>query len=88
MKKVLFTMMSAFLFAVICNAMPILPDDIEEEKETPRNKTGNQEEPCYDISSTYFGATGQLAIRFATSIAHEKYRNMQRRRNHYEPFRP
>jgi len=70
MKKVLFTMMSAFLFAVICNAMPILPDDIEEEKETPRNKTGNQEEPCYDISSTYFGATGQLAIRFATSIAH------------------
>lgn len=69
MRKKLFTMMVLSFFTCISNAT--LPcSDVEEEEKTPRHKNGHQEEPCYDISSTYFGATGQLAIRFESSIAH------------------
>ena len=69
MKKKLYSVMSILLLAGTCHAIPVVPDDNEEE-DWKKEKTGNHEEPCYDISSTYFGATGQLAIRFATSIAH------------------
>ena len=70
MKKKTISIIVILLFAGVANATSISFDEEEYEKQSKPDKTGNQEEPCYDISSTYFGATGQLAIRFATSIAH------------------
>lgn len=64
--------MITMLFMVITNqALPMTPDVIEkDEKEIPIERNNGQEEPCYDITSTYFESTGQLSIRFVSSIAH------------------
>lgn len=69
MKKIIYTFLTILLLTGICHATPVVPDE-EEEENKRTDKNGHQEEPCYDISSTFFGATGQLAIRFSTSIPH------------------
>lgn len=71
MKKKIYTIMSILLLTGICHAAPVILDDKEEkENDKKHEKHGNQEEPCYDITSTYLESTGQLSIRFVSSIAH------------------
>ena len=70
MKKKTISIIVILLLAGVANAARISFDEEENEKQSKPDKTGNQEEPCYDITSTYFESTGQLSIRFVSSIAH------------------
>ena len=71
MKRKEYAIIAMLLLAGTSYALPRVTGDIEnEEKEIPKERNNGQEEPCYDISSTFFGATGQLAIRLSTSIPH------------------
>ncbi len=69
MKKKIYIIMSILILTGTCHAIPVAPDE-EKEENWKKEKHGNQEEPCYDITSTYFESTGQLSIRFVSSIAH------------------
>ncbi len=67
MKKKIYTFLTILLLTGNCHATPVVPDE-EEEENKRTDKNGHQEEPCYDISSTYYGNTGILAIRFNSTI--------------------
>ena len=68
MKKKTISIIVILLLAGVANAARISFDEEEKEKQSKPDKTGNQEEPCYDITSTYYGNTGMLAIRFNSTI--------------------
>ena len=67
MKKKIYLLMLTVIFTGSINAAMTKPDD--EGKDIPKNKTGNQEFPAYDVSYIYHCSSKMLMLAFNSDIS-------------------